>query len=234
MKNRQNSRNVAMAAAAAVFVAGIAAISIPALATGGNHAVVGTKHKHKPAIAKVRKQGVSSGTQTTPPSVGPVEDGDNDGGFGTPGGPVGAGGFGAGGDQGRFGPGGPGGGPAHQAMTEVLADLVTKGTITQEQSDAITSALDAKRTAAQSLRDNMRTQVDAIVAGVFGLTTEEFTTQMKNHTLPQPTDAQRQEIKTKLDALRTSLGLPAEGPNGPAGGPGMRGGFGHHRFGPHH
>ncbi|NBO46393.1 MAG: hypothetical protein EBU85_05195 [Actinobacteria bacterium] len=52
---------------------------------------------------------------------------------------------------------------------------------------------------------------------------------MANHTL-QVTDAQRTEIKTKLDALRTSLGLPVGGPgrgdgDHGMGGPGA-GGFG--------
>jgi hypothetical protein len=220
MKSQRSSRNVAMATAAGVLVAGIAAISIPALAnvTGGKATAVSTKAKPKVTVAKPSNKSVS--TPTTPPSVGPVEDGDNDGGFDAPDGQAG--------DGDNHGGFGPGDGQAGQALKDVLADLVTKGTITQAQSDAVTSALAAKRTAEQTARDAIRAKFDAIVAGVLGLTTEEFATQMKNHTLPQPTDAQRQEIKTKLDALRTSLGLPAEGPNGPAGGPGMRGGFGHH------
>ena len=56
----------------------------------------------------------------------------------------------------RFGPLGnhqPG-----QALDEVLSDLVSKGTITQDQSDAITAGLEAKRTEAQAARDEARQQ----------------------------------------------------------------------------
>ena len=159
--------------------------------------------KHKgaktTAAASVKaKSAVKSGTNTppVPPQVG---DGDNDG---------------------------PGGhGPDGQALKSVLADLVTKGTITQAQSDAIIAALDAKRAADQKAEDSFRTQAAAIVAGVLGITVDQLNADRANHTMPQVTDAQRQEIKTKLDALRTSLGLPVGGPDG-QGGPGGPGGDG--------
>jgi hypothetical protein len=196
MKTFKNAKGMALAVAGLVLAAGTAVVNIPALANTGKGKTTTNKG------VKV-KTTVKSGT-TTPPQ--PPTFGDNDGD-----GPRGHGGF-----------GGPDGAGA-QALKDVLADLVTKGTITQEQSDAITSALDAKRTAAQKAESDFRTQADAIIAGVLGITVDELNTQRANHTL-QVTDAQRQTIKTKLDALRTSLGLPTGGfgrGDGDGDGPGM-------------
>ncbi len=58
-------------------------------------------------------------------------------------------------------------GPAHKGdgfLTDVLADLVTKGTITQAQSDAVTGALDTARTAQQAEREAMRAVWGTIMA----------------------------------------------------------------------
>lgn len=64
--------------------------------------------------------------------------------------------------------------PAHKGdglLTDVLADLVTKGTITQAQSDAITGALDTARTAQQAEREAARAVWSTIMAD--GQITEE-------------------------------------------------------------
>ena len=49
-------------------------------------------------------------------------------------------------------------------LTDVLADLVAKGTITQVQSDAVTGALDTARTAQQAEREAMRAVWGTIIA----------------------------------------------------------------------
>ena len=198
MKAPKHRKGVALAVAGVVVAAGAVAIDLPALANT-NKGKAATSKTVKTKTAK-SKTVAKSGT-TTPPAPPAIGDNDGDGPRG-------------------FGPGGPG---AAQALTDVLADLVSKGTITKEQSDAITSALQAKRDAMQKAEESFRSQAAAIIAGVLGLTVDEFNTKRANHTLPEPTDAQRQEIKTKLDALRTSLGLPAGGPGGGPhdGGPGM-------------
>jgi polyhydroxyalkanoate synthesis regulator phasin len=93
-------------------------------------------------------------------------------------------------------------------LPAVLKDLVTKGTLTQAQADAIANGLAAKQAAAQAAEQNFRTQADAVIAQVLGITVDQLSTARRNHVKPQVTDAQRAEIKSKLDALRTSLGLP--------------------------
>lgn len=202
MKTSKNAKGMALAVAGVVLAAGTAAVNIPALAN---------TNKGKTATTKSVKTTSSVKSDTTTPQ--PPTFGDNDGD-----GPHGPGG--------RDGFGGPAGA---KALTDVLADLVTKGTITQAQSDAITSALQAKRDAAQKAETDFRTKADGIIAEVLSITVDELNTQRANHTL-QVSDAQRSEIKTKLDALRTSLGLPAGGPgrghghdDGDGDGPGLGG-----------
>ena len=207
MKTRVSTKTIAMGTAAGLLIAGLAAIGIPAIAANNGHKVVATKSVGKAKTTKVKaKNGVasSSTTPTVPPVLPPVGDGDGDGDFGHRG--MGPDGMGPDGDR-------------AQVLKDTLAELVTKGTITQEQSDAIIAALEAKRTAADTARAELRAKADAIIAEVLGITVEEFKTKMQNHTLTPPTAEQMQEIRTKLDALRTSLGLPAE----PLGGPGMGG-----------
>ncbi len=46
--------------------------------------------------------------------------------------------------------------PGEGVLADVLADLVTKGTITQAQSDAITAALDARRAELKAEREALR------------------------------------------------------------------------------
>lgn len=202
MKTSKNAKGLALAIAGAVLAAGTAAVSIPALANTNKGKTTNKTVKVKDASSKA-KSALKLGTNTTPQ---PPKFGDNDG-------------DGPGDRHGRGGFGGP---AAAQALKDVLADLVTKGTITQEQSDAITSALQAKRDAAMKAASDFRSKADGIIAEVLGLTVDEFNAKRADRTLPKPTDAQRAEIKTKLDALRTSLGLPAGGPGrGDGDGPGM-------------
>ena len=112
-------------------------------------------------------------------------------------------------------------------LPAVLTTLVTKGSLTQAQVDAINAGLDAKRAAAQAAEDKFRSQADAIIAGVLGITVEQLQSDRQNHVRPQLTQAQKAEIKTKLDALRTSLGLPIPRHGmGPGHGPGMGPGHG--------
>lgn len=199
MKAPKNAKGLALVVAGVVVAAGAVAVDLPALANTNKSKPAATKTVKAKSTAV--KQSVKAGTTTSPtvPPAPPVGDRDGDGPRG-------------------FGHGDP------QVLTSVLADLVSKGTITQAQSDAITAALQAKRDAAEKAENDFREKATGIIAGVLGLTVDEFNAKRADRTLPEPTDAQRTEIKTKLDALRTSLGLPMGGPGmDHHGGPGMGG-----------
>ena len=110
--------------------------------------------------------------------------------------------------------------PAHRGdglVTDVLADLVTKGTITQAQSDAITTALDAARTARQAEREALRALWQTIMAD--GQITEEERKQL-------PEDSPLRNIEGILDdgvitrdELRElgGFGFGGRGGHGPGG-----------------
>jgi len=190
MKALKHRKGVALAVAGVVVAAGAIAVDLPALANTNKGKTTHAKTvKAKTTKSSAGKSAVKTGT-TTPPAPPALGDNDGDGHHG-------------------FGPGGPGGA---QALKEVLADLVTKGTISQEQSDAIVAALQAKRDAMQKAEADFRAKATQVMADVLGLTLDEFNAKRANQTLPEPTDAQRAELRTKLDALRTSLGLPTGGP----------------------
>ena len=121
-------------------------------------------------------------------------------------------------------------------LGSVLSGLVSKGTITQEQSDAITSGIDTKIAEQEKVITQFRTQAEALVAKAHHLTIEQYREKLSLGSLTPLTEAQRSQLQTDLQALATSLGLPADGPwmnNG-----GMRGfggpGRGHHGPGGHH
>lgn len=124
-------------------------------------------------------------------------------------------------------------------LGSVLSGLVSKGTITQDQSDAIASGIDAKIAEQDKLMTEFRTKSEAIVAKAYGLTVDQYREQLSLRTLPELTAEQRTQLQNDLQALATSLGLPADGPwmRGPGlgmggghrghhGGPGMHDGFG--------
>lgn len=96
-------------------------------------------------------------------------------------------------------------------LGSVLSGLVSKGTITQEQSDAITAGIDAKISEQEKARAEFRTKADALIAKAHGLSVEEFKAQRDSHTLTPLTSEQRTQLQKDLQALATSLGLPADG-----------------------
>lgn len=202
MKAPRN-KALALAVAGVVVAAGAVAVDLPAWANTNKGKTASSKTvKGKSGATKAS---VKASTTTPAPTPADDHDGDGDGGRGH-----------------GFGPGDP------QALTAVLADLVSKGTITQAQSDAITAALQAKRDAAQQAEDTFHSKIAAIFADALGLSVDEFNAKRASHTLPEPTAAQWTQINTKINELRTSLGLPT-GQVGPAGAPGMHGdgpGFG--------
>lgn len=206
MKTRFSTKTIAMGTAAGLLIAGLAAIGIPAIAANNGHKVVATKSVGKVKATKTKAQNrAAAGTTSpsTPPAIPPVGDG----------------------DVGRHGMDPDGMGPDRgQVLKDTLGELVSKGTITQEQSDAILAALEAKRTAAETKRAEFRAKADAIIADVLGITVEEFKTKMQNGTLTPPTADQKQQIKSKLEELRTSLGLPAQRHGGPGKRHGHQGG----------
>jgi hypothetical protein len=116
-----------------------------------------------------------------------------------------------------FGPDGEPGAVLH----EVLSDLVTKGTITQAQADAITAALEAKREAFQAERQKVRETMKTILEdGV--ITKDELAQLPADHPLNQ-LDNLLDDGKITLDELRAL---------GPMGGLGRHGGHGPGFFGP--
>lgn len=118
-------------------------------------------------------------------------------------------------------------------MSTVLADLVGKGTITAAQRDAITAGIDAKVAADAQARAQFRTQADALIAKAHGLSVEEFKVKREARTLTPLTQEQRTALEKELQALATSLGLPADGPwmRGPGLGQGKDRGMGMGRDG---
>ena len=105
-------------------------------------------------------------------------------------------------------PGAPNGGA--EVLTSVLATLVTAGTITQVQSDAIVKALaddkvakdalrDAGRVANEAARVAQKAKHEAVIAGALGITAAELKTQLA-------TGKSLAEIAgTKKDALIAAL-----------------------------
>jgi hypothetical protein len=105
-------------------------------------------------------------------------------------------------------PGAPNGGA--EVLTSVLATLVTAGTITQLQSDAIVKALaddkvakdalrDAGRVANEAARVAQKAKHEAVIAGALGITAAELKTQLA-------TGKSLAEIAgTKKDALIAAL-----------------------------
>jgi hypothetical protein len=64
------------------------------------------------------------------------------------------------------------------ALASVLAGLVTKGTLTQAQVDAINAAITAARTANQSLGSTQRTAEENLIASTLGITVATLETRL--------------------------------------------------------
>ncbi|MEP7378628.1 MAG: hypothetical protein ABI725_03600 [Chloroflexota bacterium] len=103
--------------------------------------------------------------------------------------------------------------PGQEVLTKVLADLVTKGTITQAQSDAITQGLTDEIAQQQAAMQARRTLIEGMVAdGV--ITQDEINQLPADDPLRVAFDSIANDGQISLDQLR---GL---------GGPGFRPGFG--------
>lgn len=112
--------------------------------------------------------------------------------------------------------------PGEGILEDVLADLVTKGTITQAQSDAITGALDAKRTELQAQREALRELWTTILED--GQITEEEIAQLPEDSPLRSLDSLLDDGVITQDELRGLGGLGRGfGPGGPGRG---HGGFG--------
>lgn len=94
-----------------------------------------------------------------------------------------------------------------QRLSDFLAPLVTNGTITQAQADAIVAAKTAEAAARQAKQTEFRTKAEPIIAAAYGLTVEKYREALSLRTLPKLTAEQRTALKTQLDALAKSLGL---------------------------
>jgi hypothetical protein len=116
---------------------------------------------------------------------------------------------------------GPASGELHVGFADgllqsVLSDLVTKGTITQAQSDAITQALQDKVTQQQADMEARRTLIEGFIAdGV--ITQDEINQLPADDPLRVAFDSIANDGQISLDQLRDL---------GPFGGPGGRGGPG--------
>lgn len=104
---------------------------------------------------------------------------------------------------------GPKGAPiADQNFSSYLDQLVAKGVITSAQSAAILDAMKSKRADRQAKMEAFAAKADVIIAGVLGMSVEKFCAARANRLLPPLTHEQKALIRTKLDALAHSMGLP--------------------------
>ncbi len=111
--------------------------------------------------------------------------------------------------------------PGQDLLNKVLADLVTKGTITQAQSDAITQGLQDAITQQQSDMQARRTLIESMVAD--GVVTQDEINQLPaDDPLRVAFDSIANDGQITLDQLR-GLGGPGGlgGPDGRMHGPGM-------------
>jgi polyhydroxyalkanoate synthesis regulator phasin len=95
-----------------------------------------------------------------------------------------------------------------QAFSSLLDQLVAKGTITVAQATAIVEAMKAKKAERHAKMEAFAAKADVIIAGVLGLSVEKFKEARATRSLPAPTAEQKSQIRSKLDALAVSMGLP--------------------------
>ncbi|MEP7360661.1 MAG: hypothetical protein ABI744_03690 [Chloroflexota bacterium] len=111
-------------------------------------------------------------------------------------------------------------------LRSVLSDLVTKGTITQAQSDAITQGLQDELAQRQTDAEARRTLIEGFIAD--GVITQDEVNQLPaDDPLRVAFDSIANDGQISLDQLR-NLG-PFGGPGGPGGPFGGPGGPGMHR-----
>jgi polyhydroxyalkanoate synthesis regulator phasin len=70
-------------------------------------------------------------------------------------------------------------GKGKEKLGSLLSGLVSKGTITQSQADAITKALDDAKTAGKAVMDKNRAEHLAVITSTLGITEEALKTRMK-------------------------------------------------------
>jgi len=70
-------------------------------------------------------------------------------------------------------------GKGREKLGSALSGLVSKGTITQSQADAITKALDDAKTAGKKLLDKNRAAELAVITSTLGITEEALKTRIK-------------------------------------------------------
>ena len=70
-------------------------------------------------------------------------------------------------------------GKGKEKLGSLLSGLVSKGTITQSQADAITKALDDAKTAGKAAMDKNRAAQLAVITSTLGITEEALKTRMK-------------------------------------------------------
>ena len=64
-------------------------------------------------------------------------------------------------------------------MSSMLSGLVSNGTITQSQADAIIKAAEGMRAASKSIRDANRTALDSVITSTLGISLETLTSRLK-------------------------------------------------------
>ena len=64
-------------------------------------------------------------------------------------------------------------------MSSMLSGLVSNGTITQSQADAIIKAAEGMRAASKSIKDANRTALDSVITSTLGISLETLTSRLK-------------------------------------------------------
>ena len=64
-------------------------------------------------------------------------------------------------------------------MSSMLSGLVSNGTITQSQADAIIKATEGMRAASKSIKDANRTALDSVITSTLGISLETLTSRLK-------------------------------------------------------
>ena len=68
---------------------------------------------------------------------------------------------------------------SEKRMSSMLSGLVSNGTITQSQADAIIKAAEGMRAASKSIKDANRTALDSVITSTLGISLETLTSRLK-------------------------------------------------------